>query len=88
MKFKDEKYWAPGFEKWNNYDVPDQCVPVIDEAFERMLAIDPKVKIVQIKTKFNEVRFYTYPENPGTAGQIREIGYKAERDATEILNAR
>lgn len=89
MKYKDKKYWAPEFANYNNYDIPDYAHEYIDRAFERILFIDPEAKIVQIKTKFSDVRFYIRTTVTGMAAEIcQELASIAEVRAANVIRWR
>lgn len=83
MKYTDKRYWQAEFANYNYYGVPDECVPAIDEALDKIFALDPDAKIVQIKTKFNSIRLYV----TGAAG-VQDLAREGERNAERLWNAR
>lgn len=48
------------------FEVPDVWFDIIDDLSAKIVAISPETRAVQVKEKFNELRFYvenTKPEN-------------------------
>jgi len=58
--FKLAPYWVEGY--WQGIDVGDGWLDIVDTLVNDILAIEPDIKIQQIKEKFGGLRFYCSPE--------------------------
>ena len=78
MKYVDR--FGDGFETWARYDIPDEWIPIVDEALDRIFEIAPKTKIHQIKTKFGGLRLYLDPhaDTQSVYDQVSDIVRQTE----------
>ena len=83
MKHVDK--FGDGFEDWPHYDVPDSVVPFVDEALDRVFELDPQAVLLQVKTKFNELRVYVRVVDSSQEKKIAEIISQLERDVSKML---
>ena len=58
MAGKHKDKFGNGFESYPNYDVPEEWIPVIDDALDRIFELHPDTVIHQIKEKFGGLRIY------------------------------
>jgi len=68
---------------WSGCDVSDGWQKIIMEADERLLYIDPKYKIQQVKEKFGSLRYYFTTEKVGIERDIMQCitSYAEQRSA-------
>ena len=75
------KEFAPKhFEHAISLDIPALWHPTIIEATKKIIEIDPDIEIVQVKSKFGRLRYYTQPYDL----KIEEIVIEAENKIAAI----
>lgn len=50
---------GPGWDKY--LDIPESWYSLVEEVYDRLVAIDPFFTVQQVKEKFGELRFYAEP---------------------------
>lgn len=63
-------------------NVGDGWKPIVQEVHDKLLALDPEYRIVQVKEKFGGLRFYFMPASPDSEA------YKEMRDIVDEAEAR
>lgn len=60
--------WEEG-NTWQSVDVREAWHPIVEKLNEDLLAIDPNYKVLQVKEKFGDLRYY-YTTNAGAGARL------------------
>lgn len=71
----------PWESTYQNLDIPDEWLPVIEHLHKDLLEIDPYYTVAQVKEKFGGLRFYAYPSYEDKSIVANQAFYDRIREA-------
>lgn len=75
--------YPENFSACFDFSSPAGWDTLVEHLCHRVIALDPDIKIEQVKDKFGELRFYTSP----TSTEVRELIDAAERESAHTCES-
>lgn len=66
------------------FEVPDEWFDLIDELSEQLVAISPETRAVQVKIKFDKLRFIVEQTDPANKQAVFSLIGKAQAAALKV----